>query len=70
MSDWRSYAPDDPAGLRPFVEYLVQETFTKPLKNEVQGKPFETYEEAHDRVMKELKEYIESYNSKFKEDVK
>ena len=63
MSNWREYHPNDPNGLRPFVEYLIQETFTKPLKEEyLTGKtPAETYEEAYDRVMKELKEYIESY---------
>jgi len=60
VAEWKNYAPNDPNGLRPFVEYLVEETFTKPLKNEVAGKPFETYDEAYARVMKELNEYIES----------
>ena len=66
MSGWKNYAPNDPNGLRPFVEYLVEETFTKPLKNEISGKPFETYEEAYDRVMKELKEHCESYKKQTK----
>jgi len=40
----------------------VEETFTKPMKNEVLGKPSETYEEAYARVMKELKDYCESFS--------
>lgn len=62
--NWRDYHPKDPEGLRPFVAYLIEETFTKPIKQEyIMGKtPEETYDEAYARVMKELKEYIKSFN--------
>ena len=63
VKTWKDYAPTDPDGLRPFIEYLVEETFVKPLKNEVDGKPFETYEEAYDRVMKEVKTFLDNYHS-------
>ena len=63
--NWRDYHPNDPEGLRPFVDYLIQETFTKPLKQEyIEGKkPSETYDEAYQRVIKELKEYCESFKT-------
>ena len=61
---WRDFAPDDPEGLRYWVKYDVEETIKAGYFTEADDeKAQKIHDEVQDRIMKELKEYIENYQS-------
>jgi hypothetical protein len=59
---WKQYAPDDPQGLRPFVEDYVDRLIKSGaffVLDEEEGKRRE--EQVWDEMMKELKDHIENW---------
>jgi len=61
---WKDFAPDDPKGLRPFIEYQFNEMVKAGyffVKDEKEANKI--YDEVSDRCFQELKEYIESYQA-------
>ena len=66
---WRNFAPDDPKGLRPFVEDLVNRLierrgFTVSSDEEAE----KIFDEVHDEMMTELRTHIETWQDSNKKE--